>query len=82
MLQRTVRCPSTLRIPPDFVVWMYDTIDNNFEIENNFTNKFCLSTLRIPPDFVVWMYDTIDNNFEIENNFTKYLKESSRLCSD
>ena len=27
-----------LESSPEFVVWIYDTFDNNFEIENDFTN--------------------------------------------
>ena len=32
-----------VRVPPEIVVWIYDTYDNNFEIVNDFT-KYLLES--------------------------------------
>ena len=31
---------SCSRVPQEIVVWIYDTFDNNFSIENDFTKYF------------------------------------------
>ena len=36
--QDAITTHSRPRVSPEIVVWIYDTLDNNWEIKNDFTN--------------------------------------------
>ena len=44
-------------VPPDIFVWIFDTFEDNFENENDFTDIFVLT------------YDTFDQKLKNENDF-------------
>ena len=51
-----------LRVPPEIVVWIFDTLDNVFKIENRFTKCFKESCMYF---LIVSTYTVVSNSLPV-----------------